>query len=242
MLTNKAAKGEVMTPKIIVSYDDTANDRDALALGRIFARAGAKVALAYVRHTQESEHAQERLEEREAQELLARGAASLGDGVDSHVVLSASTGEGLRDLAESEGADIVVFGSDYRTPPGRVQPGTSAQRLLAGGPAAVAVAPAGLRERDELRVARIGLIPDGGDAAAEETARVLATSFGAAVATSIDEPIDLLVVGSRPEASDGRVMISAATEYAIENASAPVLVVPRGVVLPFGVRRSLTTA
>src|SRR2546426_6289528 len=168
MLTKKDSKGEVMTPKIIVSYDDTANDRDALALGRVFARAGATVALAYVRHTQESEEAQERLEEREAKELLARGAASLGSDVKTHVVLSASTGKGLWTLAESEGADIVVFGSDYRTPPGRVQPGTSARRLLEGGPAAVAVAPAGLRTRDELQVARIGLIPDGGDTAAGE--------------------------------------------------------------------------
>jgi nucleotide-binding universal stress UspA family protein len=230
-----------MTPKIIVSYDDSANDRDALALGRIFAGAGATVALAYVRHTQESEHAQETLEESEAQELLARGAASLGSGVKTHVVLSASTGEGLWELAKSDHADIVVFGSDYRTPAGRVQPGTSAQRLLAGGPAAVAVAPAELRTRDELRVTRVGLIPDGGDAAAEETARELALALGATVATSIDEPIDLLVVGSRPETPEGRVMISASTEYAIENASAPVLVVPRGVVLPFAVR-PLTTA
>ena len=231
-----------MTPKVIVSYDDTANDRDALALGRLFARTGATVALAYVRHTQESEQGQESLEEREAQELLARGAASLDGDVETHVVLSASTGKGLWELAQSERADIVVFGSDYRTPPGRVQPGTSAQRLLAGGPAAVAVAPAHLREHDEVRVSRVGLIPDGGDAAAQETARVLAASLGAAVATSIDDPIDLLVVGSRPEAPQGRVMISAATDYAIENASAPVLVVPRGVVLAFGVRRPLSTA
>src|SRR3989454_5711595 len=109
MLAKKELKGEVMTPKVIVSYDDTANDRDALALGRLFARAGATVALAYVRHTQESEQTQERLEEREAEELLARGAASLGGDVKTHVVLSASTGEGLGELAKSEGADIVVF-------------------------------------------------------------------------------------------------------------------------------------
>jgi nucleotide-binding universal stress UspA family protein len=242
MLTKKESKGEIMTPKIIVSYDDTANDRDSLALGRLFTKAGATVALAYVRHTQESEQAQESLEEREAQELLARGAASLGDDVKTHVVLSGSTGEGLWELAQSEGADIVAFGSDYRTPAGRVQPGTSAQRLLAGGPVAVAIAPAGLRKRDEVRVSRVGLIPDGGDAAAEESARLLAASLGATVATSIDEPIDFLVVGSRPEAPEGRVMISAATEYAIENASAPVLVVPRGVVLPFATRQTLTTA
>src|SRR5437879_4742770 len=112
-----------MRPKVIVSYDDTANDRDALALGRLFADVGATVSLAYVRHTQESEVARERLEEDEARELLARGASSLGGDIDRHVVLSASTGQGLGELAEREGADIVVFGSDYRTAVGRVAPG-----------------------------------------------------------------------------------------------------------------------
>ena len=37
----------------------------------------------------------------------------------------------------TEGAALIVFGSDYRTPPGRVEPGGSAQRLLEGGPVAV---------------------------------------------------------------------------------------------------------
>ncbi|TMM14536.1 MAG: universal stress protein [Actinobacteria bacterium] len=233
-----------MGPKVIVSYDDTANDRDALALGRVFASAGATVSLAYVRHTKESEHAQERLEEREAQALLERGAQALGGNVQRHVVLSASTGEGLWQLAERERADIVVFGSEYRTPVGRVSPGTSATRLLEGAPAAVALAPAGLRDRDSVQVERIGLIPDDGDESAEETAKGLAARLGAKIASSIDEPVDLLVVGSRPEAPEGRVMISASVEYAIENAFSPVLVVPRGVVLPFEPRQSprLTTA
>ena len=39
-----------MTPRIIVSYDDTDNDRDALALGRLLAGGGADLSLAYVRH------------------------------------------------------------------------------------------------------------------------------------------------------------------------------------------------
>ena len=39
-----------MATKIIVSYDGTANDTDALALGRLLARAGGSLELAYVRH------------------------------------------------------------------------------------------------------------------------------------------------------------------------------------------------
>ena len=49
-----------------------------------------------------------------------------------------------------------------------------------------------------------------------------------------DEPfVDLLVIGSRPEAPEGRVMLSAHTQNAIENATSPVLVLPRGVPVRF---------
>ena len=54
-----------MALKIIVSYDDTDNDRDALALGRLLAYSGAELSLAYVRHSQGGA-----LEEKEAEELL----------------------------------------------------------------------------------------------------------------------------------------------------------------------------
>ena len=40
-----------MPPKVIVSYDDTPNDQDAVALGRRLREAGATVSLAYVRHS-----------------------------------------------------------------------------------------------------------------------------------------------------------------------------------------------
>jgi nucleotide-binding universal stress UspA family protein len=217
-----------------VSYDDTANDRDALALGRLLAAAGAELALAYVRHFPESEHGREELEEHEAHELLDRGARALGNpSIERHLVLSASTGEGLLSLAERERADVVVFGSDYRTAPGSVRPGTSAQRLLGGGPVAVALAPANLHEQGAPQVRTIGLIPDGGDPATDETARTLAASFGATISSSPHDRVDLFVVGSRPEAPTGRVMLSATAEYAIENVSSPVLVVPHGAPVRF---------
>ena len=38
-----------MPAKIIVSYDGTANEDDAVALGRLLGQAGAEVSLAYVR-------------------------------------------------------------------------------------------------------------------------------------------------------------------------------------------------
>lgn len=229
-----------MALRVIVSYDDTANDQDALALGRLFRQTGAEVALAYVRHTQESEEAQERLEEHEAQALLERGANALGGDVKRHVVLSASTGEGLWALAEREHADIVVFGSDYRTAPGAVAPGSSAQRLLTGGPAAVAIAPADLRSQLPHQVDQVALVEDG-DAAAGETARALAASLGAKAIAGDDVEGDILVLGSTSDGQDGRVTLSASIAYELETATVPVLAVPRGKSVPF-VARTLAEA
>lgn len=224
-----------MSLTAIVSYDDTPNDHDALMLGRVLADAGARLTLAYVRHTTESERRREELEEHEAEALLERGAGWLEDpDVQRRIVLSASTGEGLRWLAEQEEADIVVFGSDYRTAAGHVSPQRSAQTLLDGGPAAVAIAPANYRSDRVPRITTIGVLAAPGDDAAIETARELADAVGARL-TRDEHRVDLLVVGSRSEAPEGRVMITSHAQNEIENTTAPVLVVARGVPLEFGV-------
>lgn len=223
-----------MAAHIIVSYDDTANDQDALALGRLFADAGATVALAYVRHTQRDERDREAREEHEAGELLERGAAAIGlPDAARHVVVNASTGEGLWKLAEREGADVIVFGSDYRTAAGTVQPGTSAQWLLNGGPTAVAIAPAGLRSRAPGSVTRVGVLAEA-DEASSATAQALAGALGAKVVAADEGSIDLLIVPSRPETAPGHVTLSATAQYAIDTAECPVLVVPSGTPLRFG--------
>ena len=217
-----------MALKIIVSYDDTDNDRDALALGRLLAFSGAELSLAYVRHSVGGA-----LEAKEAEEMLARGAASVGaPDMPRHVVVNAGTSVGLTELAEREQADVIVFGSEYRTAPGTVKPGISAHKLLLGGPAAIAVAPAGLREHPSVSVNTIGLI-DEGDEGARATAASLATALGASVGDPGAGPVDLLVVGSRPESPQGKVTLSAASDYAVEAATQPVLVTPRGVTLGF---------
>jgi nucleotide-binding universal stress UspA family protein len=219
--------------KAIVSYDDTLNDHDALMLGRVLASAGARLTLAYVRHTTQAQRAREELEEHEAQALLERGARWLGDlDVSRRVVVSASTGEGLKWLAEQEHADLIVFGSDYRTAAGHVAAGRSTQTLLEGGPAAVAIAPANYRSDRNPQIGTIGVLAAAGDEAAIETTRALAHRLGATV-TSDQHRVGLLVVGSRPEAPEGRVMVTAQAQNAIENASSPVLVVGRGTPLRF---------
>ncbi len=61
-------------PKIIVSYDGTANEDDAIALGSLLAQAGAEVSLAYVSHSRA-----DAAESDEARSVLDRGAELLGD-------------------------------------------------------------------------------------------------------------------------------------------------------------------
>ena len=127
-----------MPPRAIISYDDTAVDHDALMLGRTLALAGASLTLGYVRHSTQSDRSREQLEEHDAQALLDRGAQRLDIlGVETRVIVSPSTPEGLLRLAELEDANIIVFGSDYRTPSGRVAPQHSTQRLLESSHAAV---------------------------------------------------------------------------------------------------------
>jgi nucleotide-binding universal stress UspA family protein len=220
-------------PRAIISYDDTPGDHDALMLGRILADAGASLTLAYVRHCVHGNCSQERLEEDDAEALLGRGARWLaGVPVDTRVVVSPSTPEGLRRLAEEEHADIIVFGSDYRTPPGRVAPQHSTQTLLESGPAAVAIAPADYVADPTRRIRRIGMLAAPGDDTTLATARALADSFGATL-TRDERQVDLLVIGSRIEAPAGTVMVSAQAQNEIENAACPVLVVPRGVSIDF---------
>jgi nucleotide-binding universal stress UspA family protein len=222
-----------MSPHAIVSYDDTLNDHDALAFARILASAGANLTLAYVRHTNQLQQAREQLEEKDADALLARGSRWLGDlEVERRVVVDASTGRGLRHLAEAEHADVIVFGSDYRTAAGHISPQQSTQSLLEDGPAAVAIAPANYRAQQDPQIHTIGLLAGLDDHAAIDTAHSLATHFDAAVSDAI-HGADLLIVGSRPEAKQGRVMLSSHAQNTLENATCPVLAVARGVAVNF---------
>lgn len=229
-----------MSTKIIVSYDGTANEDDAIALGRVFASAGAEVALAYVRHSQEGDLDRERLAQDEAEQLLARGAALFGDAaIARHVVTDRSTPHGLRALAESERASVVVFCSDSHTAQGHISIGNSAQQLLEGGPVAVAVAPVGLADAPEAGVHSIVAIGDA-DGGARATADALAAALGATVAPVVNDQAGLLVVDSRPEVEQGRVSISASAAHLIEIATCSVLVLARGVAVPFGQRAAVS--
>ena len=218
-----------MSSDLIVSYDGTPNDDDALALGRLLAKTGARLALAYIRHSREFDPRREELAQHDAERRLDHGVAWLGDpAIPKHVVFSSSTGEGLEQLAESEQASMIVFGSDYRTPPGRAEPGTSAQRLLEGGSVAIAVAAAGLRSLSDAAINTIAVAGVDGDTAAQETADALAAKLGASIVELGGSETDLIVVGSQPSASARRITLSGSSRTMLNATRGSVLVVPSG--------------
>ncbi len=215
-----------MSTKIIVSYDGTPNDDDALALGKMLAKSGADLALAYVRHTREFDPRREELAQHDAEQRLEQGAIWL-DAPDTptHVVLSGSTWEGLEQLAETEGAALIVFGSDYRTPPGHAEPGNTAQHMLEGAGVAIAVAAAGLRTEKEGAIGSVSIAAGNADTAAIETAKALSETLGASL-NGGEGTADLYVVGS--PGPTGRIGLSGLTRTQLNSARGSVLVVPHG--------------
>jgi hypothetical protein len=217
-----------VTPSLIISYDGTPNDEDALALGKMLAPAGFRLALAYVRHAHEFDVRREELAQHDAEQRLERGADLLGDPeVTRHVVVSASTGAGLGALAEREGASLIVFGSDYRTAPGHVEPGTSAQHLLDGGSVGVGIAAAGLRTQLGSEIKSIA-VPLAGprNEIARGAAQALAARLGASLVESPSQPVDLIVVGSQPQAPAGHIVVGGDVRSELGRARSSVLVLP----------------
>ncbi len=218
-----------MASGLIVSYDGTANDDDALALGHMLAKGALPLRLAYVRHSNEYDPAREEIAQHDAQRRLELGAVWLKDPeVDRHVVVDASTGAGLARLAAEQDAEVIVFGSEYRTTPGRVEPGRAALHLLQqGGKVAVAVARAGLRLGGHGEIATISVAPGEHDDAPQQTADALAQALGATVLTGEDPSADLIIVGSAATAAPGTVGLSGATRAKLDSARSSVLVLAR---------------
>jgi nucleotide-binding universal stress UspA family protein len=217
-----------MSTQVIVSYDGTPNDDDALILGRALSGGGAALALAYVRHSRVLDRRREELAQHDAERRLTAGVDLLGDPqVSSHVLFNASTNEGLGQLAQEQGAGLVVFGSDYRTAPGRAEPGNTAQRLLDGGPLAVAVARAGLRLVPDEPLATVAAANPGDDPAVSATVDALVERLGLIRVEPDSASVDLIVVGSQPGATPGTLALSGAARASLNTARGSVLVLAR---------------
>jgi nucleotide-binding universal stress UspA family protein len=104
-----------------------------------------------------------------------------GIRVKQRAPVAPSAARGLTELAEAEGADLVVVGSNRHCEAGRIAIDRTAGRLLQGAPCAVAVAPAGMRSTERFR--HVGVAYDGSPEASAALAagyRIAARS-GAAV-------------------------------------------------------------
>lgn len=221
-----------MTTSAIVSYDGTTHDDDALALAHQLAAGGVALSLAYVRHTREYDPKREELGEYDATRRLEMGATWLDTpDIQRHVVIDPSTSAGLATLAGSEGAQLILFGSDYRTPPGRVEPGGSAQGLLEGGSVAIGVAQAGLRTNGHKPIETISVAGDPGGAA-ERTAESLAAALGARVIPGGGDA-DLILVDSQANAPEGKIALGGASRARLDSARGSVIVLPVGTALSF---------
>jgi nucleotide-binding universal stress UspA family protein len=221
-----------MSLKVIVSYDGTTHDDDALVLAKMLAASGATLELAYVRHTREYDPRREEIGEYDAARRLEQGAVWLEDpDIVRHVVVDPSTSAGLAKLAATQGAQLIVFGSDYRTTPGRAEPGSSAQGLLEGGSVAIGVAQAGLRTSAADAIKTISVAGDG-RGAAEQTAASLAPALGAEIIPGGGNA-DLILVDSQSNAPEGKIALGGSTRARLDSARGSVLVLPRGKPLSF---------
>ncbi len=111
-----------------------------------------------------------------------------------HDLTGSSPPRALSELAESLDAKLIVLGSTHRGPLGRVLPGSVGDRLLNGGPRAVAIAPRGYAD-GEPQIKRIGVGFNGG----EESQ--IALSFATELAETLTAELRLIAVVEPPSST-----------------------------------------
>ena len=183
---------------VVVGYDGTAESRDALELARLLATAldapvvavsvltAAPLEIDWRAFLSDLDEQGRRLAA-EAREGLA-GVS----GLETVTVPAPSPPRELDRLATERDACVVVLGSTRRGMLGRVLPGTVADRLVAGAPCPVAVAPRGFSSRDA-RLQSIGVGLDGGAEsrnAVLEATRIAAVTGGRLTLVCVFDPCD----------------------------------------------------
>lgn len=134
-----------------------------------------------------------------ALERLRTVAQQTAVATDVTAVSSPSVGRGLHELAEREGADLLVVGSSRRGLAGRVLLGDDTHAALNGATCAVAVAPAGYAS-DPALIREIGVGYDGSAEAeaALTLARGLAAELGARLSAFQAISVPAYVLGAGP--------------------------------------------
>jgi nucleotide-binding universal stress UspA family protein len=185
-------------------------------------------------------------------ELLARVAEP---HARKRSIAAHSPADGLRDVADYEGAALLAVGRTHHGIAGRPIDGVPSQ-LIHDAPCPVLVVPAGAattidvvgvafdgREASRAALAfaedlarRVGarievLTVDDEDATTQEHAdhRTLHGRVGATLTDACQDGIDLLVTGSRARGPVATVVAGSVSRHLAHRAPCPVLVVPRGV-------------
>jgi nucleotide-binding universal stress UspA family protein len=173
--------------RIILGFDGSAQAGDALALTRLLASQGARsVVVSHVIPNPRPFDSRTREYVMQAQEHIHKVLdpalqALAGLRVEGRPIESTSVPRGLNEVAEEEGVSLVVIGSTHRGPLGRVVIGSVGEVLLAGAPAAVAVAPKGFagRTTDSIETVSAGFNGSPEGRSALSTAAALAAEAGA---------------------------------------------------------------
>jgi nucleotide-binding universal stress UspA family protein len=149
---------------VMIGVDEHQGGRDAIALARQLVADDGELTLAHV-HTgypgffRADRGEFERIERDRALSVLATAAKETDIDARELAIASPSVGRGLHELAEREGADLLVVGSNRRGLLGRVTIGDDTSHALNGAPCAVAIAPAGYA-RDPHKLTEIGVAYD----------------------------------------------------------------------------------
>lgn len=192
-----AAEDE-MFGKVLVGVGERPGGRDAIALARHLVADGGELVLAYVHYgdfhsARGASPAFVAAEGERSRELLEAARSAVDVPASLAWTRSPSVGRGLHELAERQGADLVVVGSRGRGLPGRAAVGDHTRDALNGAPCAVAVAPAGYASRTST-VRKIGVGYDGSPESkhALAVARELAPRLGATVSAfeAVTLPLD----------------------------------------------------
>ena len=160
---------------VVIGFDDSDSGEDALALGLRLARAiGARPLVACV-YEDEAPIGTQRVDAewvaygRDYARQVLDGARKLtGEEAEYRAVGSSSPAHGLDNIADADGASLIVVGSTRHGARRRSLPGSTGERLLHGAAHPVAVAPRGARDHPDASVQTVGCAfidtPDGREA------------------------------------------------------------------------------
>jgi nucleotide-binding universal stress UspA family protein len=146
--------------KIVVGFEGSSQSRDALRLGMAFG--GLMSAELIVATVLDSPFEFDTAATRYFADVFDAAKRELPEGdFSKRQVRGVSTPAGLRDVAASEEAELIVIGSTHRGMLGRVLPGSVGERLLSQAPCPVAIAPAGFADHEHFGLGLIGVAFDG---------------------------------------------------------------------------------